>query len=94
LSNPTTGRGVARWSASGTERVSSDLNPTSVKLHELQVATLLIGQDIRFGVEQEQLAKLSSDYRTGWASRKRLRRPISLGMSIESSIVRLAGLLA
>ena len=41
----------------------SDLDPTFVKLHELQVAALMIGQDVFFGAEQEQLAKLSSNYR-------------------------------
>jgi len=40
-----------------------DFDPTFVKLHELQVAALLIGQDVFFGAETEQLAKLSSDYR-------------------------------
>ena len=40
-----------------------DFNPTFVKLHELQVAALMIGQDVFFGAETERLAKLSSEYR-------------------------------
>jgi putative tryptophan/tyrosine transport system substrate-binding protein len=43
--------------------VDRRVDPTFVKLHELQVAALMIGQDVFFGAEQEQLAKLSSDYR-------------------------------
>jgi putative ABC transport system substrate-binding protein len=42
---------------------SGDFNPTFAKLRELQVAALMIGQDVLFGAEQEQLAKLSDDYR-------------------------------
>lgn len=41
----------------------SDLDPTFVKLHELQVGALMIGQDVLFGTEQEQLAKLSVRYK-------------------------------
>jgi putative tryptophan/tyrosine transport system substrate-binding protein len=39
-----------------------DFDLTFAKLHELKVAALMIGQDILFGNEQEQLAKLSGDY--------------------------------
>jgi putative tryptophan/tyrosine transport system substrate-binding protein len=38
-----------------------DFDPTFAKLHELQVAALMIGQG--FAAETEQLAKLSDDYR-------------------------------
>jgi putative ABC transport system substrate-binding protein len=41
----------------------SDFDLTFVKLHELQVAALMIGQDVLFGAEQEQLAKLSVRYK-------------------------------
>ena len=41
----------------------SELNLTFAKLHELQVAALMIGQDVLFGAEQEQLAKLSMHYK-------------------------------
>jgi putative ABC transport system substrate-binding protein len=41
----------------------SDFDSTFAKLRELQVAALMMGQDILFGAEQEQLARLSSDYR-------------------------------
>jgi putative ABC transport system substrate-binding protein len=40
-----------------------DFDLAFAKLHELQLAALMIGQDVLFGVEQEQLAKLSGDYR-------------------------------
>ena len=40
-----------------------DFDLAFAKLHELQLAALMIGQDGLFGVEQEQLAKLSGDYR-------------------------------
>jgi len=40
-----------------------DFDPVFAKLHELQVAALMIGQDVLFGAEVEQLAKLSRDYR-------------------------------
>ena len=40
-----------------------DFDLAFAKLHELQVAALMIGQDVLFGAEQEQLAKLSGDYR-------------------------------
>lgn len=40
-----------------------DFDPAFAKLHELQVAALMIGQDVLFGAEQERLAKLSGDYR-------------------------------
>jgi putative ABC transport system substrate-binding protein len=40
-----------------------DFDQTFAKLHELQVAALMIGQDVLFGAEQEQLARLSADYR-------------------------------
>jgi putative tryptophan/tyrosine transport system substrate-binding protein len=42
---------------------ASDFDPTFAKLRELQVAALIIGQDVLFGAETEQLAKLSDDYR-------------------------------
>jgi len=42
---------------------AGDLDPTFAKLHKLQVAALMIGQDVLFGAETEQLAKLSDDYR-------------------------------
>lgn len=42
---------------------ASDFDPTFAKLHELQAAALMIGQDVLFGAENEQLAKLSDDYR-------------------------------
>jgi putative ABC transport system substrate-binding protein len=42
---------------------AGDFDPIFVRLHELQVGALMIGQDILFGAEQEQLAKLSDDYR-------------------------------
>jgi putative tryptophan/tyrosine transport system substrate-binding protein len=41
----------------------SDFDLAFVKLHELQVAALMIGQDVLFGTEQEQLAKLSQRYK-------------------------------
>jgi len=41
----------------------SDFNLTFAKLHELQVAALMIGQDVLFGTEQQQLAKLSVRYK-------------------------------
>ncbi len=41
----------------------SDFEPTFAKLQELQVAALMIGQDILFGAEQAQLAKLSVRYK-------------------------------
>ena len=41
----------------------SDFDVAFAKLHELQVAALMIGQDILFGAEQEQLAKLSVRYK-------------------------------
>jgi putative ABC transport system substrate-binding protein len=41
----------------------SDFDLTFAKLHELQVAALMIGQDVLFGAEQEQLAKLSVRYK-------------------------------
>jgi putative tryptophan/tyrosine transport system substrate-binding protein len=41
----------------------SDFDLTFAKLHELQVAALMIGQDVLFGTEQEQLAKLSMRYK-------------------------------
>jgi putative ABC transport system substrate-binding protein len=41
----------------------ADFAPIFAKLHELQVAALMIGQDVLFGAEQEQLAKLAGDYR-------------------------------
>ncbi len=40
----------------------SDFDPTFAKMRELQVAALMIGQDILFGTEAEQLAKLSVRY--------------------------------
>jgi putative ABC transport system substrate-binding protein len=40
-----------------------DFVPAFSKLRELQVAALMIGQDVLFGAEEEQLAKLSTDYR-------------------------------
>ena len=42
---------------------ASDFDPTFAKMRELQVAALMIGQDILFGNEAEQLAKLSVRYR-------------------------------
>lgn len=42
---------------------AGDLEPAFAKLHELQVAGLMIGQDVLFGAEEKQLAKLSNDYR-------------------------------
>jgi putative ABC transport system substrate-binding protein len=42
---------------------ASDFDPTFAKMRELQVAGLMIGQDILFGNEVEQLAKLSVRYR-------------------------------
>jgi putative tryptophan/tyrosine transport system substrate-binding protein len=42
---------------------ASDFDPTFAKMRELQVAGLMIGQDILFGNEAEQLAKLSVRYR-------------------------------
>jgi putative ABC transport system substrate-binding protein len=42
---------------------ASDFDPTFAKMRELQVAGLMIGQDILFGTEVEQLAKLSVRYR-------------------------------
>ena len=41
----------------------SDFDLTFAKLHELQVAALMIGQDVLFAAEQEQLAKLSMRYK-------------------------------
>jgi putative tryptophan/tyrosine transport system substrate-binding protein len=41
----------------------SDFDLTFAKLHELQVAALMIGQDVLFGTEQQQLAKLSVRYK-------------------------------
>jgi putative ABC transport system substrate-binding protein len=41
----------------------NDFDPVFDKLHELQVAALVIGQDILFGAEQEQLAQLSVHYK-------------------------------
>jgi putative ABC transport system substrate-binding protein len=41
----------------------SDFDPTFAKMRELQVAGLMIVQDILFGTEAEQLAKLSVRYR-------------------------------
>ncbi len=41
----------------------SDLDLAFAKLHELQVAALVIGQDVLFGTEQGQLAKLSLRYK-------------------------------
>ena len=40
----------------------SDFDPAFVKMRDLQVAGLMIGQDILFGTEAEQLAKLSVRY--------------------------------
>jgi putative tryptophan/tyrosine transport system substrate-binding protein len=42
---------------------AGDFDPIFVRLHELQVGALMIGQDILFAAEREQLAKLSGDYR-------------------------------
>jgi len=42
---------------------ASDFDPTFAKMRELQVAGLVIAQDILFGTEAEQLAKLSVRYR-------------------------------
>jgi ABC-type uncharacterized transport system substrate-binding protein len=42
---------------------AGDFDPTFAKMHELQVAGLMIAQDILFGTEAEQLAKLSVRYR-------------------------------
>lgn len=42
---------------------ASDFDPMFARLHELQVDALMIGQDILFGAEQEQLAKLSVRYK-------------------------------
>jgi putative tryptophan/tyrosine transport system substrate-binding protein len=42
---------------------ASDFDPTFAKMRELQVAGLMIGQDIPFGTEVEELAKLSVRYR-------------------------------
>jgi putative ABC transport system substrate-binding protein len=42
---------------------ASNFDPTFAKMRELQVAGLMIGQDILFGTETEQLAKLSVRYR-------------------------------
>jgi putative ABC transport system substrate-binding protein len=41
---------------------ASDFDPTFAKMRELQVAGLMIAQDILFGTEAEQLAKLSVRY--------------------------------
>jgi putative tryptophan/tyrosine transport system substrate-binding protein len=41
----------------------SDFDLTFAKLPELQVAALMIGQDVLFGTKQEQLAKLSVRYK-------------------------------
>ncbi len=41
---------------------ANDLDPTFAKLHQLRVAALMIGQDVLFGAEEKQLAKLSNDY--------------------------------
>ncbi|HTP93267.1 MAG TPA: ABC transporter substrate-binding protein, partial [Xanthobacteraceae bacterium] len=41
----------------------SDFDLAFAKMHELQVAALMIGQDVLFGAEQEQLAKLSMRYK-------------------------------
>jgi putative tryptophan/tyrosine transport system substrate-binding protein len=41
----------------------SDFDPTFAKMRELQVAGLMIGQDILFGTEAERLAKLSVSYK-------------------------------
>ena len=41
----------------------SDFDLAFAKLHELQVAALMIGQDVLFAAEQEQLAKLSMRYK-------------------------------
>ena len=41
----------------------SDFDPTFAKLHELQVAALMINQDVLFGTEQEQLVKLLVRYK-------------------------------
>ncbi len=41
----------------------SDFGPAFAKLHELQAAALMIGQDILFGADQELLAKLSVRYK-------------------------------
>jgi putative tryptophan/tyrosine transport system substrate-binding protein len=41
----------------------SDFDLTFAKLHELHVAALMIGQDVLFGTEQDQLAKLSVYYK-------------------------------
>ncbi len=48
-----------------------DFDPTFAKLHELQVAALMIGQDVLFGAEADQLAKLSGDYRIPGISAQR-----------------------
>lgn len=41
---------------------ASDFEATFAKLHELQVAGLMIGQDVLFAAEEKQLAKLANDY--------------------------------
>jgi putative ABC transport system substrate-binding protein len=48
-----------------------DFDSVFAKLHELQVGALMIGQDVLFGAEQEQLAKLSGDYRIPTISAQR-----------------------
>ena len=42
---------------------ASDFDPTFAKMRELQVAGLTTVQDVLFGTEAEQLAKLSARYR-------------------------------